>query len=195
MAGVGAGIESKAPSIAALAKGKVLNIVKAMKTTAEIASPSKLFKREVGAYIGEGVLAGIDESMGDRKIMDLLDKDIGDAASKEQTRIKYGGVLNQKKLSEDIESEINGPGSRWTATLWVDEIVNRITSNYGSGFAKESLVPEMNDRTDKLLEETNSILREQTEILRDVQEDGLPVSPSLKFGGVVNESLKMVARS
>lgn len=191
MAGVGSGIESKAPSIAALAKGKVLNIVKAMKSTAEIASPSKLFKREVGAYIGEGVLSGIDESMSEDKITKLIGDQISGAVKKEQAQIISGGLFIQKSLAEKIRQEIDNGQTRYAQ----GEAASPVMSPYGT--TSEPITPEGGRTEVDLLEETNDILREQTEILRGVKEDGISadLAPSLKLGGVINTSLKMVARS
>lgn len=192
MAGVGVGIEGKAPSIAALAKNKVLSIVKAMKSTAEIASPSKLFKREVGEYIGEGVLAGISESMGDGKIAAVLDEDIGDAVNKEQAKIISGGIFIQKSLAERIKREIDSGQAR----IGSGEIGSPIGSPIGNEYDGSS----DNGREEEisLLKEQNEILLEQTDILMNMSspdETVAHLAPSLELGGVVKESLMMVERS
>ena len=44
-------------------KEVVSGILSGTKSAAEIHSPSKLFKREVGAYLGAGIVEGMEESV------------------------------------------------------------------------------------------------------------------------------------
>lgn len=63
--GVADGVNGSAYELNDAMKKAVNDALEAAKKTAEIKSPSKVFKREVGRYIGLGVAAGVDDTTAD----------------------------------------------------------------------------------------------------------------------------------
>lgn len=63
--GIVAGIVGGGPGIGAALAGQLLNSLATAKKSIESSSPSRLFKREVGATIPEGVAAGVDDGTPD----------------------------------------------------------------------------------------------------------------------------------
>lgn len=60
--GIGTGAESKKDSLGKKIGGVISSALAAAKKAAGIESPSKLFRDEVGSYIGEGIAVGVDDS-------------------------------------------------------------------------------------------------------------------------------------
>lgn len=63
--GISLGIQSMVQSVANQAASLVTEAANAAKNAAQIASPSKLFEKDIGIPIGQGVAVGIGKSMGD----------------------------------------------------------------------------------------------------------------------------------
>ncbi len=116
--GVVEGINDKKESVKNAGKSVITELRQTMRDTALIKSPSKLFKKDVGVYIGEGVIEGVDESL--RGLYDVLDSRIGSAITAEQqTLSNMEGVsgaeleaINANRSPEYVETTIEIDGRR-----------------------------------------------------------------------------------
>lgn len=104
--GIVGGIKNSLKNIAAVA-GKIKDtLLSKLKGLFKIASPSKLMKEEVGAYIGEGIAVGIEES-GQMAVDAAEDVANGiiDAFAGTETAVAYAKRTAQK-VGDVLESEL-----------------------------------------------------------------------------------------
>ena len=104
--GIVGGIKNSLKNIAAVA-GKIKDtLLSKLKGLFKIASPSKLMKEEVGAYIGEGIAVGIEES-GQMAVDAAEDVANGiiDAFAGTETAVEYAKRTAQK-VGDVLESEL-----------------------------------------------------------------------------------------
>ncbi len=104
--GIVGGIKNSLSNIANIA-GKIKDtLLSKLKGLFKIASPSKLMKEEVGAYIGEGIAVGIEESgqMAVDAAEDVADGII-DAFAGTETAVEYARRTAQK-VGDVLESEL-----------------------------------------------------------------------------------------
>ena len=107
--GIVGGIKNSLKNIAAVA-GKIKDtLLSKLKGLFKIASPSKLMKEEVGAYIGEGIAVGIEESgqMAVDAAEDVADK-IADTLAQKRDSLQskladYGELFERVKTEEGKE--------------------------------------------------------------------------------------------
>lgn len=104
--GIVGGIKNSLKNIAAVA-GKIKDtLLSKLKGLFKIASPSKLMKEEVGAYIGEGIAVGIEES--GQMVVDAAEtvaNGIIDAFAGTETAVAYAKRTAQK-VGNVLESEL-----------------------------------------------------------------------------------------
>lgn len=100
--GIGVGAENKKSSLNKKLGGIISGALKAAKKAAGIESPSRLFRDEVGEYIGEGVAVGIDDST--KSVV----KSIGNQIDSAQKAYDVGGIGD--KLSGKLNVKTNGAG-------------------------------------------------------------------------------------
>lgn len=104
--GIVSGIKSSLSNIANVA-GKIKDtLLSKLKGLFKIASPSKLMKEEVGAYIGEGIAVGIEES-GQMAVdaAETVANGIIDAFAGTETAVEYARRTAQK-VGDVLESEL-----------------------------------------------------------------------------------------
>lgn len=104
--GIVGGIKSSLSKIANIA-GKIKDtLLSKLKGLFKIASPSKLMKEEVGAYIGEGIAVGIEES-GQMAVdaAETVANGIIDAFAGTETAVAYAKKTAQK-VGDVLESEL-----------------------------------------------------------------------------------------
>lgn len=104
--GIVGGIKNSLKNIAAVA-GKIKDtLLSKLKGLFRIASPSKLMKEEVGAYIGEGIAVGIEES-GQMAVdaAETVANGIIDAFAGTETAVAYAKKTAQK-VGDVLESEL-----------------------------------------------------------------------------------------
>ena len=104
--GIVSGIKSSLSNIANVA-GKIKDtLLSKLKGLFKIASPSKLMKEEVGAYIGEGIAVGIEES-GQMAVdaAETVANGIIDAFAGTETAVAYAKKTAQK-VGDVLESEL-----------------------------------------------------------------------------------------
>lgn len=104
--GIVGGIKSSLSKIANIA-GKIKDtLLSKLKGLFRIASPSKLMKEEVGAYIGEGIAVGIEES-GQMAVdaAETVANGIIDAFAGTETAVEYARRTAQK-VGDVLESEL-----------------------------------------------------------------------------------------
>lgn len=104
--GIVGGIKSSLSKIANVA-GKIKDtLLSKLKGLFKIASPSKLMKEEVGAYIGEGIAVGIEES-GQMAVdaAETVANGIIDAFAGTETAVEYARRTAQK-VGDVLESEL-----------------------------------------------------------------------------------------
>lgn len=104
--GIVGGIKNSLKNIAAVA-GKIKDtLLSKLKGLFKIASPSKLMKEEVGAYIGEGIAVGIEES-GQMAVdaAETVANGIIDAFAGTETAVAYAKRTAQK-VGDVLESEL-----------------------------------------------------------------------------------------
>lgn len=104
--GIVGGIKNSLKNIAAVA-GKIKDtLLSKLKGLFRIASPSKLMKEEVGAYIGEGIAVGIEES-GQMAVdaAETVANGIIDAFAGTETAVAYAKRTAQK-VGDVLESEL-----------------------------------------------------------------------------------------
>ena len=104
--GIVGGIKSSLSNIANIA-GKIKDtLLSKLKGLFKIASPSKLMKEEVGAYIGEGIAVGIEES-GQMAVdaAETVANGIIDAFAGTETAVAYAKKTAQK-VGDVLESEL-----------------------------------------------------------------------------------------
>lgn len=104
--GIVGGIKSSLSKIANIA-GKIKDtLLSKLKGLFKIASPSKLMKEEVGAYIGEGIAVGIEES-GQMAVdaAETVANGIIDAFAGTETAVEYARRTAQK-VGDVLESEL-----------------------------------------------------------------------------------------
>lgn len=104
--GIVGGIKSSLSNIANIA-GKIKDtLLSKLKGLFKIASPSKLMKEEVGAYIGEGIAVGIEES-GQMAVdaAETVANGIIDAFAGTETAVAYARRTAQK-VGDVLESEL-----------------------------------------------------------------------------------------
>lgn len=104
--GIVGGIKNSLKNIAAVA-GKIKDtLLSKLKGLFKIASPSKLMKEEVGAYIGEGIAVGIEES-GQMAVdaAETVANGIIDAFAETETAVAYAKRTAQK-VGDVLESEL-----------------------------------------------------------------------------------------
>lgn len=70
--GVASGIKKNAGGIKVAGEGAVNAALRSMKSLAQIASPSKLFRDQIGQFIGKGVIVGIKDAMTPKAISDAI---------------------------------------------------------------------------------------------------------------------------
>lgn len=104
--GIVSGIKNSLSNIANIA-GKIKDtLLSKLKGLFKIASPSKLMKEEVGAYIGEGIAVGIEES-GQMAVdaAETVANGIIDAFAGTETAVEYARRTAQK-VGDVLESEL-----------------------------------------------------------------------------------------
>ena len=104
--GIVSGVKSSLSNIANVA-GKIKDtLLSKLKGLFKIASPSKLMKEEVGAYIGEGIAVGIEES-GQMAVdaAETVANGIIDAFAGTETAVEYARRTAQK-VGDVLESEL-----------------------------------------------------------------------------------------
>lgn len=128
--GIGDGAESKKSSLIGKIAGVISAAVEAAKKAAGIASPSKLFRDEVGQYIGEGIAVGVDNST--RDVVKSIDKQI-DAARKAYDVGEINDVISGKtRTSAGVNdgSERIASGSRGGVTVYQTNNYSQAHSRY-----------------------------------------------------------------
>ena len=127
--GIGDGAESKKSSLISKMRGIISAAVEAAKKAAGIASPSKLFRDEVGKFIGEGVAVGVDNST--RDVVKSIDKQI-DAARKAYDV----GEINEAILSKTRTGAGANGGSGGLASGSRGGVTVYQTNNYSQAHSR-----------------------------------------------------------
>lgn len=100
-AGIAAGVQSGSGAVAAAVRGVVSSAVAVAKAAAVIESPSKLFRDEVGYYMGLGIAKGIEDAETEaEKAADQLAGKVYSASQKWISRtVKYARLTTKEELA------------------------------------------------------------------------------------------------
>ena len=133
MAGIKSGIDSGSSLVSAAIVSAVAGAVAAGRREAQINSPSKLFARELGAPISEGIAYGVDEKSS------LLKKSITDTLHKAAVTAKGLNLdsIDINSRLKDTSSLINNPNAA--------AINNAYSYEYGGITIQNMVVREEND--------------------------------------------------
>ena len=130
--GIAKGAEEKEWTLTGAMKSLVSKAVAAAKKAAGIESPSKLFKKEVGHWIGEGVAVGIDDSTA--SVVKSIDNQITSARKAYKVgKISDGitGAINTGATNKSGGNEL-ASGSRGGVTVYQ-------TNNYAQAHSRYEL--------------------------------------------------------
>ena len=136
--GIADGAEAKQSSLSGSLKKVVSGALAAAKKAAGIESPSKLFRDEVGNYIGEGVAVGIDDST--RDVVGSINDQI-DSARK---------AYNVGEISDVISGKVNASrgdknGSGGLASGSGGNVIVNQTNNYSQAHSRYEIYKSKQD--------------------------------------------------
>lgn len=127
--GIAEGAEDEEWTLSGALKGLVNKAVKAAKKAAGIESPSKLFKQEVGRWMGKGVAVGVDDSTAD--VVKSIDNQVNSALKAYDV-----GEINDK-LSGKLNVKANSAGgSAGLASGSKGGVVINQTNNYSQAHSR-----------------------------------------------------------
>lgn len=150
--GIAAGISSGSGAIAAAARSAVQAAVAAAKAAAAISSPSKLFRDEVGVFIGLGVAEGIEDSE-DKSVQaakTLAEKTYQKSAEwlRRQTKFNRLSLAEQLEVWQEIQSGYIKESKQWIqAEEEIFDLREKIQSDFASDV--EKLWKNITDAQDK----------------------------------------------
>lgn len=117
--GIAAGISSGSGAIAAAARSAVQAAVAAAKAAAAISSPSKLFRDEVGYYMGLGVAAGLEDA--EDETTKAAVKLARDTYSKAKEWIRRTAKMDRWSLQDELDAWIDvQAGFNEGSQQWLD---------------------------------------------------------------------------
>ena len=117
--GIAAGISSGSGAIAAAARSAVQAAVAAAKAAAAISSPSKLFRDEVGYYMGLGVAAGLEDA--EDEATKAAVKLARDTYSKAKEWIRRNAKMDRWSLQDELDAWIDvQAGFNEGSQQWLD---------------------------------------------------------------------------
>lgn len=96
-AGVADGLAASRGSVETQARLIVSAANKSMRQLANINSPSRLTRDQVGIPLGEGVVVGLEQSLGD--IDEVLDREINGTIAEENRRVANGNVIDAERAA------------------------------------------------------------------------------------------------
>lgn len=136
--GVSAGVRAKAGELAQTVSTSIFQAAEAARRAAQIHSPSRLFRDDVGVYIGLGIAEGVEESQKDilTSIMDVNSR-MEDAFSTAITGVWNAMESNVKKVFSRIVYDMaDSMHEGYTRVLETWEGISNVTAAQTSGLSK-----------------------------------------------------------
>lgn len=163
--GIAAGISAGSGAIAAAARSAVQAAVAAAKAAAAISSPSKLFRDEVGYFMGLGVAAGLEDA--EDETTKAAVKLARDTYSKAKEWIRRTAKMDRWSLQDelnawiDVQAGFNEGSQQW---LDAEETVFDIREKMADEFYKNE-----EERINKDIKRNKKSLTEQLQMWTDFQ--------------------------